>query len=69
MVDLLPLFMFVVVMVGTPGPANMVLMTAGASFGFSRAIPFLCGVTCGKLLLNLMMDFGAYDLLRPILFF
>ena len=64
MVDLLPLFLFVVVMVGTPGPANMVLMTAGASFGFSRAIPFLFGITCGKLLLNLMMGFGAYDLLE-----
>jgi len=64
MADLLPLFLFVVVMVGTPGPANMVLMTAGASFGFSRAIPFLLGITFGKLMLNLMMGFGFYDVLE-----
>lgn len=64
MIDLLPLFLFVVVMVGTPGPANMVLMTAGASFGFARAIPFLFGITTGKLMLNLMMGFGAYGLLE-----
>ena len=64
MADLIPLFLFVVVMVGTPGPANMVLMTAGASFGFGRAVPFLLGITSGKLLLNLMMGFGAYAFLE-----
>ena len=64
MIDLVPLFLFVVVMVGTPGPANMVLMTAGASFGFFRAVPFLIGITMGKLMLNLGMGFGAFDLLQ-----
>ena len=64
MIDLIPLFLFVVVMVGTPGPANMVVMTAGASFGFARAIPFILGITMGKLMLNLGMGFGAFGLLQ-----
>ena len=69
MVDLLPLFLFVVVMVGTPGPANMVLMTAGARFGYKTALPFLLGITTGKLILNLCFGIGAFSILlsTPIL--
>ena len=34
--------------IGTPGPANMVLMATGARFGFRPALPFMAGVILGK---------------------
>lgn len=39
---------FAVSVVGTPGPANMVLMAAGAKYGFRSALPFVLGVCLGK---------------------
>ena len=44
--------------VGTPGPANMVLMAAGARVGLRRALPFVAGVALGKQLLIWPMGFG-----------
>jgi threonine/homoserine/homoserine lactone efflux protein len=34
--------------VGTPGPANMALLTTGARFGLRAALPFVGGVVLGK---------------------
>ncbi|PCH67464.1 MAG: lysine transporter LysE [Rhodobacteraceae bacterium] len=34
--------------VGTPGPANMALLTTGARFGLRSALPFVGGVVLGK---------------------
>lgn len=45
-------------MVGTPGPANILLMSAGTQLGFVRLIPFLIGLITGKLLLNISISFG-----------
>ncbi len=45
-------FIFATIMVVTPGPANLVLMSSGARFGFYKSIPFVIGVTCGKLFLT-----------------
>ena len=53
MIDFAPFLLFVIFMVGTPGPANMLLMTSGANFGFWRSLPFVAGVTLGKLLVNI----------------
>ena len=50
-------------MVGTPGPANMLLLTSGGNFGFWKSIPFVAGVTCGKLVLNFLLGIGLWDLL------
>jgi len=50
--DFIPLLLFAVVMVGTPGPANMLLMTSGANFGFLKSVPFVAGVAVGKLFIN-----------------
>ncbi len=61
--DTLTLLLFVCLMVGTPGPANMVLMIAGGRFGFRRSILFLLGITFGKFLLNILMAIGLYDIL------
>lgn len=54
----LPLWGFIAVMVGTPGPANMLIMSAGAQCGYVRSLPFLLGLIIGKLLLNIAVSFG-----------
>ena len=61
--DYFPLLLFATVMVGTPGPANMLVMTSGANFGFWRSVPFLAGVTFGKFFINAMMGIGLWQLL------
>lgn len=60
---LLPLWGFIVVMVATPGPANLLLMSAGAQQGFLRTLPFIGGLMVGKLLLNLALALGLVQLL------
>lgn len=48
MLALLPaLLAFATVMAITPGPNNVMLMTSGVNFGFSRSMPHLWGVTVG----------------------
>ena len=59
----LPLWGFILLMVSTPGPANVLLMTAGAQYGYVRLIPFLLGLMSGKLALNLAIAFGLATLL------
>lgn len=54
----LPLWGFIVLMVATPGPANMLLMAAGASVGFARLLPFLLGLLLGKLAMNIAISLG-----------
>lgn len=63
------LWVFVILMVGTPGPANMLAMSAGASYGFRATIPFLGGLLIGKLLVNglLAFGFGAVLIEMPML--
>lgn len=39
--QLLPLIGFIIAMVATPGPNNLMLMAAGANFGFRRSLPHL----------------------------
>ena len=56
--ELIPLVIFVLIMVGTPGPANLLLMSGGASFGFQRCLPFITGLILGKSILNISIGFG-----------
>lgn len=44
--------------VGTPGPANMALLTTGARYGFRAALPFVGGVVLGKQLIIWPIGFG-----------
>ncbi len=44
--------------VGTPGPANMVLLGTGARYGFRAALPFVGGVILGKQLIIWPVGFG-----------
>lgn len=44
--------------VGTPGPANMVLLSAGARYGLVAALPFVGGVILGKQLIIWPLGLG-----------
>ena len=57
-------FIFATIMVITPGPANLVLMLSGAKFGFYKSIPFVIGVTFGKLFLTLGLGLGLLTLVN-----
>ena len=52
------LLAFVAFMVGTPGPANLILMLAGVSQGLRQCIGFILGLIVGKIALNLVIGFG-----------
>ena len=52
------LWAFIILMVCTPGPANMLLMSAGAAYGFRANIPFMTGLLVGKLGVNFFIAFG-----------
>jgi len=58
MTSYFPLWGFIILMVSTPGPANLLLMSAGAQWGYRRSLPFLSGLVAGKLVLNVAMDLG-----------
>ena len=58
MTSYFPLWGFIILMVSTPGPANLLLMSAGARWGYRRSLPFLSGLVVGKLALNVAMAFG-----------
>ena len=49
---------FIAYMVGTPGPANLILMLAGMKQGFRGCIGFILGLVIGKIGLNLFIGFG-----------
>ena len=52
------LLAFVAFMVGTPGPANLILMLAGVRQGLRQCIGFILGLIVGKIVLNLVIGFG-----------
>ena len=52
------LLAFVAFMVGTPGPANLILMLAGVRQGLRQCIGFILGLIVGKIGLNLVIGFG-----------
>ena len=56
-------------MVGTPGPANLLLVLGGAQIGFRRCIGFIFGLICGKMALNIFIGLGFSIILSnsPIL--
>ena len=60
----LSLWMFIILMVSTPGPANLLLMTAGAQQGLAHTLPFIAGLTAGKLALNVALGLGLMKLLQ-----
>ncbi|MDO8910101.1 MAG: LysE family translocator [Pseudohongiella sp.] len=67
--QLIALMGFVVVMTGTPGPNNMMLLASGANFGFRRSIPHILGITVGCQILLIAIALGLGQLLTrfPVL--
>ncbi len=56
------LAVFAASQVGTPGPANMAMLAAGARYGFRAALPFMFGVVLGKQLIIWPIGFGLMEL-------
>jgi len=46
----------------TPGPNNLMLMAAGANFGFRRAIPHMTGIVIGVTVLTFLVGAGLMAL-------
>jgi len=69
-VETLGFLVFATSQVGTPGPANMTLLAAGARFGLRPALPFVAGVALGKQLIIWPIGLGLMGLAAgfPILF-
>ena len=56
---LFPLWIFIIFMVGTPGPANLLIMTIGSKYGLGTAMRFNVGLVLGKIILNMAMAIGV----------
>ena len=54
----LSLFGFMILMVGTPGPANLLAMLGGSQIGLKSCSGFLLGLAVGKIPLNILIGFG-----------
>lgn len=64
--DLIAFIPFAAAMIGTPGPANIVLMAAGARFGARRTLPLMCGVILGKQFIIWPLGFGLIGLAASV---
>lgn len=61
--QLFSLVVLILVMVGTPGPNNLMLIASGANFGMRRSVPHILGITVGCQALLLAVAFGLGKLL------
>ena len=53
------LWIFIIFMVGTPGPAKLLIMTIGSKYGMGTAMRFNLGLVSGKIFLNMAMAIGV----------
>ena len=62
--------LFIATMSFTPGPANLSMLSVGASVGLSRALPYLVGIWLGgfAVILSGAMGLGALFVSAPALF-
>lgn len=69
-IEFISFALFASAMVGTPGPANMVILAASAQFGFRQALPFIVGVVLGMQFVIWPMGLGLMALYAELpLFF
>ncbi|MDA9930936.1 LysE family transporter [Alphaproteobacteria bacterium] len=54
----LDLLIFVILMVATPGPANLLVMIGGAQVGVRPCLGFIAGLVGGKIALNICFGVG-----------
>jgi len=62
-IDIIGFLIFAAAMIGTPGPANMVVMASGARFGARASLPFLGGVILGKQFIIWPLGLGLLTLI------
>ena len=62
--------LFAVVMLFTPGPNNIMLMTSALNFGFSRTLPHMLGVSIGFGLMVFLVGIGLGAIFKifPLLY-
>ena len=63
-INIFYLWLFIFLMVGTPGPANLLIMSIGSNNGVKKCMPFNFGLIGGKFLLNIGMAFGFIVILN-----
>ena len=49
-------------MIGSPGPANMLMLASGLKFGFRRSLPFVFGVIISKQFIIWPIAFGIINI-------
>jgi len=61
---------FAIVMLFTPGPNNIMLMTSGLNFGFARTLPHMLGVSLGFGLMVFLVGIGLGAIFQifPVLY-
>jgi len=64
LLNYLPLYIFIALMVSTPGPANLLFMSAGLNHGFKATLPFLAANIAGMVAINMGMAIGLGSLIR-----
>jgi len=57
---------FALALLLTPGPANLALLVHGSHHGFVRTLPFLTGVSAGKLILHIGVGLGIATVLETV---
>ncbi len=60
------LILFVALMVGTPGSANLLAMVLGANWGGRGGLSFISGTVAGQMALNTMMALAVSIVLLVI---
>ena len=60
------LILFVALMVGTPGPANLLAMVLGANWGVRGGLSFISGTVAGQMALNIMIALAVSIVLLVI---
>ena len=60
--DLLPLIFFVILMVASPGPANLVLIGMGSKQKYTQNLEFVLGLIAGKAILGVLIGLGFADI-------
>jgi threonine/homoserine/homoserine lactone efflux protein len=52
------LYVFIIFVAGTPGPANLLAMLGGSQKGFKSCIGFIIGLVAGKIPLDILVGLG-----------
>nr|MCH9779875.1 LysE family translocator [Alphaproteobacteria bacterium] len=64
--EIIGYFVFISILIATPGPANMLFLSHGAQYGFRRTIPVLGGTMTGYMLVMLGGGVGLLQVLERV---